>query len=229
MKVLVIGAHPDDEILGVGATLAKHAAQGDEVYACLLCEHVNARRNKPEHVRFLEQVHAAKKNVGIKEILFFDFPNIAMNTVPTLKIVQAIEESIIRFTPEVIYTHHTGDVNDDHHVVFHATMAAMRLPERGNIRGLPRNMIKEVLCYETPSSTEWAPPLSATAFLPNVYVDVSGFLDNKLAALKCYENVMKPYPHPRSIEAITAKAKTTGVQAGLEVAEAFMLMRKLCL
>lgn len=226
-KVLVIGAHPDDEILGVGGTIAKHTAQGDEVYVCLLSEHVTARKNKPDHTLFLEQVHAAKNIVGIKEILFFDFPNIQMNTVPTLKVVQAIEEAIVRFKPEIIYTHHTGDVNDDHHVTFRATMAAMRLPERGNIPGLPRNLIKEVLCYETPSSTEWAPPLSGTAFLPNVYVDISNFLDKKLAALACYENVTKPYPHPRSAEALTAKAKTTGVQAGLEAAEAFMLIRKL--
>lgn len=224
-KVLVIGAHPDDEILGVGGTIARHTAQGDEVYACLLCEHVTARKNKPEHALFLEQVHAAKNIVGIKEILFFDFPNIQMNTVPTLKIVQAIEEAIVRFRPEIIYTHHSGDVNDDHHVVFRATMAAIRLPERGNVAGLQRNMIKEVLCYETPSSTEWAPPLPGNAFLPNIFVDIRDFLDKKLAALACYENVMKPYPHPRSVEAMKAKAKTTGVQAGLEAAEAFVLMR----
>lgn len=226
-KILIVGAHPDDEILGVGGTLAKHAAQGDEVYACLLCEHVNARANKPEHTRFLEQVHAAKNIIGIKEILFFDFPNIAMNTVPTLKIVQAIEEAIVRFKPEVVYTHHVGDVNDDHHVVFRATMAAIRLPERGNIPGLPRNLIKEVLSYETPSSTEWAAPLPAHAFLPNVFVNIRDFLDKKLQALSCYENVTKSYPHPRSVEAMRAKAKTTGVQAGLEAAEAFMLMRGL--
>lgn len=226
-KILVIGAHPDDEILGAGGAIAKHTAQGDEVYACLLCEHVMARKHKPEHSLFLEQVHAAKNVVGIQEILFFDFPNIQMNTVPTLKIVQAIEEAIVRFKPEVVYTHHGGDVNDDHQVVFRATMAAVRLPERGNHPALPRNMIREVLCYETPSSTEWAPPLPANAFLPNVYVDIKDYLDRKLSALQCYENVVRPSPHPRSLEAIKAKAEIRGMESGLEAAEAFLLIRRL--
>lgn len=226
-NILVVAAHPDDEILGVGATLAKHTARGDAAFACILCEHVNARKNKPEHNRFLEQVHAAKNSVGIKEILFFDFPNIEMNTVPTLQMVQAIEEAILRFKPEVVYTHHAGDVNDDHGIVFRATMAAVRLPERGNNTCLPRNMIREVLCYETPSSTEWAPPLAGHAFLPNVYVDIADFLEQKLSALQCYENVVKPYPHPRSIEAMRAKAKSRGMEVGLAAAEAFMLIRRL--
>ncbi|MDP2599837.1 MAG: PIG-L deacetylase family protein, partial [Deltaproteobacteria bacterium] len=227
MRVLMIGAHPDDEVLGVGGTLAKHAAKGDEVYVSLLCEHVHARKNKPQHALLLEQIHAAKKTLGVKDILFFDFPNIQMNTVPTLHMVQAIEKAIVEVKPEVIYTHHRGDVNDDHRVVSEATMAAMRLPERGTIPGIPRDMIKRVLCYPAPSSTDWAPPYPDKAFIPNVFVDINGFLETKLKALECYgDNVMRDYPHPRSIEAVTAQAKVYGVQSGLGLAEAFVLIRE---
>lgn len=227
MNVLVVAAHPDDEILGVGGTIAKHAAQGDSVYACILCEHCLARKNRPKHDDFLEQIHAAKNIVGIKEILFFDFPNIQMNTVATLKIVEAIEQAVVRFKPETVYTHHWGDVNDDHKIVSEATMAAIRLPERKTVPDLPRNLIKRVLCYETPSSTEWAPPAMETAFLPNVFVDIEETLEVKLKALQCYQNVMKDYPHPRSVEAITAHAKDCGVKSGLKAAECFVLVREL--
>lgn len=227
MNILVIAAHPDDEILGVGGTIAKHSANGDQVYACILCEHCLARKNKPRHDDFLEQIHAAKNIVGIKEILFFDFPNIQMNTVSTLKIVQSIEQAIIRFEPEVVYTHHWGDVNDDHKIVSHATMAAVRLPERQTVSALPRNLIKQVLCYETPTSTEWALPDKETVFLPNVFVDIEKTLDCKLKALQCYENVMREYPHPRSEEAIRAHAMDCGVKVGLKAAEGFVLVREL--
>ncbi|MBI5298916.1 MAG: PIG-L family deacetylase [Deltaproteobacteria bacterium] len=165
--------------------------------------------------------------MGIKDILFFDFPNIKMNTVSTLDIVQAIEKAIVEVRPEVVYTHHRGDVNDDHRVVSEATMAAIRLPERGTVPGLPRNLIRRVLCYPAPSSTDWAPLYPDTAFLPNVFVDIKGFLETKIKALQCYGNVMREYPHPRSIEAVTAQAKVYGVQAGLEMAEAFVLIREL--
>ena len=227
MNILVVAAHPDDEILGAGGTIAKYSAKGDHVYVCILCEQCLARKNKPKHDDFLEQIHAAKNSVGIKEILFFDFPNIQMNTVPTLKIVQAIEQTIVQFKPEVVYTHHWGDVNEDHRVISNATMAAVRLPERGTVSSLPRNLIRKVLCYETPSSTEWASPDKESAFLPNVFVDIEKTLDVKLKALQCYQNVMKDYPHPRSVEAITAHAKDCGVRAGLKAAEAFVLIREL--
>lgn len=227
MNILVIVAHPDDEVLGCGATIAKHVADGNRVYVCSLCEMVSARTNKPEHDRFMKQVKDAERVLGVKETMFFDFPNIKFNTVPALELVQAIEKAIIKFKPEVVYTHHKGDVNVDHQVVFDATMAAIRLPERGSVPDLPRNMIRKVLAYEIPSSTEWAAPMPAFAFLPNVFVDVTATFKKKVEAAKCYESIIKEPPHPRSLEALEALATFRGAQSSLKKAEAFMLIRQL--
>lgn len=224
MNVLVVAAHPDDEILGTGGTLAKHTSNGDRVYSCILCEQVTARNNKPEHQKFLKQVYSAAKIVGIRDTLFFDFPNIQMNIIPTLKTVQSIEQAIVKFRPEIVYTHYTEDLNDDHRIVGNATMAAIRLPERRNKRELPANLIKEVLCYEVPSSTEWS---LTEVFKPNVFVDIEDTFKTKIKALREYSDVIKEHPHPRSFENLNSLASCRGAQAGYNLAEAFMLVRSI--
>ncbi len=227
MNILIICAHPDDEVLGAGGTLINHKQNGDNIYSCILCKHVNARKNKPKHKDFLLQVREAANIIGIKNTMFFDFPNIKMNTIPMLELVQSIEKAILKFKPEIIYTHHYGDLNDDHKVVFNATMAAIRLPERGTTKELKKNLIKEVLCYEIPSSTEWSAPLPEFIFRPNIFVNIEKFFKLKIEALRKYEGIIKKSPHPRSIENLEALAKYRGAQSGFKLAEAFMLMRGL--
>lgn len=225
MRVLVIAAHPDDEVLGAGGTIVKHSMNGDEVFLCILSSHAGARKVKPEQKKFISQIRRASKILGVRDIQQFDYPNIRMNTIPTIELVQAIESAIIRFKPNIVYTHHGGDLNEDHRIIFSATMAAIRLPERHPQENLPRTMIREVLTYEVLSSTEWSTPIPSTAFSPNVFVDITDTIDEKIESLKEYpETLLKP-PHPRSIETIHALARLRGSQAGLMYAEAFMLMR----
>ncbi|MFC1907385.1 PIG-L deacetylase family protein [Chloroflexota bacterium] len=227
MNVLVVCAHPDDEVLGAGGTLAKHNIAGDNVYSCLLCEQATIRNTKPEHESLLKQVNEAANIIGIKETMFFDFPDIRLNIVPILELVQSIEHAVIKFKPEVIYTHHTGDLTDDHKIVFDATMTAVRLPERRTRKELPSDLIKEVLCFEVPSATDWAVPLSGQVFRPNVFVDIKNTLKLKIKALEQYEKIIKEFPHPRSVENLETLAKYRGAQSGYELAESFMLMRML--
>jgi N-acetylglucosamine malate deacetylase 1 len=225
MKVLVIAAHPDDEVLGVGGTIKKHGMNGDEVFLCILSSHAGARKIKPDQKELTNQIKRASKILGVRDIQQFDFPNIRMNTIPTIELVQAIEAAIIRFKPNIVYTHHGGDLNEDHRIIFSATMAAIRLPERNSQEGLPRTMIKEVLTYEVLSSTEWAAPIPSLAFTPNIFVDITDTIDKKIDALKEYPETLLTPPHPRSIETIHALATLRGSQAGLRYAEAFTLMR----
>lgn len=225
MKVLVIIAHPDDEVLGVGGTIAKHSIAGDEVYLCILLKYPAARNIKPGERELDGQIRRASKILGIRDSQQYAYPNIRMNTIPTIELVQAIESAIIKFKPEIIYTHHGGDLNEDHRIVFSATMAAVRLPQRHPRDGMPITMIKEVLTYETLSSTEWSPPLSKHGFFPNVFVDITEMIDVKIAALGEYTDIISDSPHPRSIETIRALATLRGSQAGFRYAEAFMLMR----
>lgn len=225
MNILVVAAHPDDEVLGLGGTIRKHYDSGDVVKCCILSREVQARENKPPDNLFMEQIEKAKNIIGIDEILFFDFPNIKMNIVPTLDMVKAIEKAIEKFEPEIVYTHTGFDLNEDHRIVFNATMAAVRLPERMTT-DLPVNLIKKVLCYEVPSSTEWAPPLSET-FVPNYFVDISAYIDTKIEAITQYEGVIKSAPHPRSIVSLKALAQFRGCQVGFKYAEGFGLVREL--
>ena len=216
MKYLVVVAHPDDEVLGAGATINKLIKEGNEVAIATMANHAAARANISETLANDEA--EAYKILGVSKTYAADFPNIKMNTVPHLDLVQFIEKCIEDFGAEAIITHHPSDTNNDHVCTSYAVQAACRLFQRKE--SVPA--LKLVLYMEVPSSTEWSFDSSSNRFTPNFFVEVGKEgIELKLKALKAYKGVMRPYPHPRSDEAIMGLAAYRGVQAGCNYAEAF--------
>lgn len=218
---LVVVAHPDDEILGFGATGAKLVAQGEVVQPIILCGNVDVRNHRPTDDELYQDMCAANKEVGFNEPILGTFPNIRMNTVPHVEIVQFIEKQIEAFKPNRIFTHHPGDLNDDHVQISRACQAAARLYQRrADIPPLQALYFMEIL-----SSTDWAFPTTGENFIPSSFVEVGeDFLNKKIKALSHYRKVMRPFPHPRSDEVLRGLAAYRGGQAGLNYAEAFQLV-----
>lgn len=216
MKYLVVVAHPDDEILGCGATIYKLVKQGHEVAICTMANHAAARVNISATLS--DDQKKAFELVGVNKNYAADFPNIKMNTVPHLDLVQFIEKCIEDFGAEAIITHHPSDTNIDHQETSRAAQAACRLFQRKS--GVPS--LKLMLFMEVLSSTEWSLDGSSNRFMPNYFVEIGkDGVDVKLKALSYYVGVMREYPHPRSVEAIEGLAAYRGVQAGCSYAEAF--------
>lgn len=218
MKYLIVVAHPDDEVLGVGASMYKWSKEGDEVEVAIMCTEANARAFRPEDNELLDDTNASTEFLGVKKKYESTFPNIEMNTVPHLKLVQFIEYAICESQPDIIITHHPADTNNDHLMTSMACQEAIRLFQRQ-----PQvKRLKEFWYMEVPSCTEWKINNSMNAFNPNCYVEVGKEgVDAKLKALNMYRGVMRPYPHPRSAEYITSLAAIRGSQWGLKYAESF--------
>ena len=216
MNYLVVVAHPDDEVLGVGATMYKLKKQGHKVAVVTMANHAAARANISATLS--EDQEESMKILGVDKIYTADFPNIKMNTVPHLELVQFIEKCIEAFKAEVIITHHPSDTNNDHVMTSYAAQAAARLfQRRSDIAPL-----KEFLFMEVLSSTEWSFDSSANRFTPNCFVEIElEGVEKKLEALFKYKGVMRDYPHPRSYEALKGLAAYRGCQAGCNYAEAF--------
>lgn len=216
MNYLFVVAHPDDETLGAGATIHKLVAEGNNVAVAIMVSQASARRNLSSTLAIDEK--KAMDILGVHKVYHADFPNIKMNTVPHLELVKFIEGCIEDWKAESIYTHHPSDTNNDHAVTSFACQAASRLFQRKE--GLPR--LKQFIYMEVPSSTEWSFDTSSNRFTPNMFVEVGKEgVDVKIKALAAYTGVMRPYPHPRSEEAISGMAAYRGVQAGCNYAEAF--------
>jgi LmbE family N-acetylglucosaminyl deacetylase len=225
MNVLAVVAHPDDELLGCGGTLRRLALDGHAIYTCVLCASADARYERPDSVRLANAVLASERAIGISDSIKYEFPNIQFNVVPHLEIVKAIEEAIVRFRPEWIFTHHIGDVNIDHKVCHEATMAAAMLPQRLS-RALPVTMIRKILTFEVLSSTDWG-STTAPAFQPNCFFNIVDTIDDKMAALRVFDGALKPFPHSRSEENLRALAQLRGGQIGIPAAEAFVVVREI--
>ena len=218
MSYLIVVAHPDDEVLGVGATIYKLAQAGFEVNICIISGEVKARSNRPETDELHKDISNAASVLGINRVISGDFPNIELNTVPHLCLVQFIEKAIVETCAEVIITHHPADLNNDHLHTSLACQAAARLFQRRNDI-VP---LKELLFAEVPSATEWGMNDAMQKFVPNTFVEAGEEgINKKLEALSQYNSVMRCYPHPRSGEAIKSLAVYRGAQAGMGYAEAF--------
>ncbi len=220
-RVLAVVAHPDDEVLGCGGALALHAARGDDVSIVILADGESSRAGA-EDKNIANRETAARQAasiLGAAHIFFHGLPDNQLDTQSRIEIVRMIEARVAKSSPDVVYTHHSGDVNIDHRLVHEAVVTACR-PQAGH-------PVNTLLFFETPSSTEWQPPGSAPAFLPNWFVDISAVLEIKRKALQAYDSEMRPWPHPRSYEGVESLARWRGATVGCAAAEAFMLGRKI--
>jgi LmbE family N-acetylglucosaminyl deacetylase len=221
--VLVVAAHPDDEVLGVGATAARRAAAGDVVHLAVLGEGVTSRAADragadPAAVRALQDdARAVAEMLGAKSVAFGDLPDNRFDTLALLDIVKRVEGWVRDLDPDVVYTHHAGDLNVDHRLTFQAVLTATR--------PVPGCRVREVYAFEVASSTEWSFGRLAAPFSPTVFEDVTATIELKVAALERYRGEHRPFPHPRSGEALRAIARRWGSVVGVPYAEAFELIR----
>lgn len=218
--VLIIAAHADDETIGCGGTIARHAEEGDAVKVLIVADGESSRRGRRSSKLLAQRKAAGEKAcaiLGVQEIKQLGLPDNQLDTLPLLSIVKEIETLIEEFKPTIVYTHHSGDVNIDHQIVHEATLVATR-PQ-------PDITVESLYFFEILSSTDYRPAASRTLFSPNYFVDVEKFISKKFEALNAYSNEMRLFPHSRSREAIDAQLKLRGAMVGLMAAEAFEVGR----
>lgn len=222
--VAVIVAHPDDEVLGCGGTIARFVEEGRAVHVLIMSDGVTSRwsAEKPDGQSELDARNQAAREanniLGVDSLHILDFPDNRMDGLEQLDVVKRVEEFVNRVRPGLVLSHHFGDVNIDHRVVHDAVVAACR-PQ-------PGFCVKELMFFEVPSSTEWRPGNSGLPFWPNIFIDITTTLKKKMEALRAYAEELRDFPHPRSIVAIESLARWRGATAGVEAAEAFVLGRK---
>lgn len=212
--VLVVGAHPDDEVLGPGGTLAKHAEAGDEVHALIVTEGTTTQYTDESLIeQKREAARVCADKLGFEDVHFGDLTDMKLDVTAHVEVNAVIEEIVEAVEPDVIYTHSPHEVNNDHVAVYESTLVAAR----------PGSGVDRVYTYETPSSTEWVGG-DRRQFSPSRYVDISGYVDTKVEAFTEYDTEIREFPHPRSERAIKSRATTRGVEAGFEAAEAFSVV-----
>lgn len=218
--VLVAAAHPDDEVIGCGGTIARLRASGIEVHVLFFTDGVSARSSGEVSDAAIVRKRAAIESLallGVPTPEFLDYPDNRLDAVPMLDLSQSIAHVISRVGPVTVLTHHSGDLNVDHRCVHEAVMTACR-PQ-------PGHPVRNILCFEVASSTEWRTPAPGTAFVPQIYIDISEHLVAKLEALDAYRVEMRAWPHARSIKALENLARWRGANVGVDAAEAFSLAR----
>jgi len=225
MRVLVLAAHPDDEVLGCGGTMARLVNDGAEVHVHILGEGATSRYDSSELadeslLRALrEEAQQAGRLLGVGEVEVHDLPDNRFDAEALLDIIKVVEGLVQRIDPQIIYTHHGGDLNIDHRIVHQAVLVASRPVTTGGVR--------DVYAWEVLSSTEWAFQQIEPCFRPNVFVDITDTLERKVEAMKAYSSEIREFPHPRSPEGLEVAARRWGTVAGFHAAEAFQLVRSL--
>lgn len=223
-QVLCVVTHPDDEVLGVGGTLARHADRGDSVRVLVLSEAEPSRHDEvtPEVEERIaerrENTRRACRRLGVEAVEFEEFPDNELDKLSLLSVVKAVEETVENCEPDTVYTHHYGDLNVSHELTCRAVTTAAR--------PLPETSVERVLAFETLSTSEWSVPRPCNSFQPNVFVDISDQLDAKMAALEEHGGELRDHPHPRSIENVRRNAQLWGAKAGVSAAEPFELVRE---
>lgn len=226
MKVVVVAAHPDDEVLGCGGTIARHVADGDQVTTIIVAEGSTSRQasrdrqSDADSLSVLKQAACrANAKLGVDDVRFLEFPDNRLDEVSRLDLVKALESELSDLRPDCVYTHSAADLNIDHQLIHEAVLTACR--------PIPGQVTKTILCFEVASSTEWRGAGGAAPFVPNWFVDISAHLEAKASALQEYAAEMRPWPHARSLESLDALAKWRGASIGVGAAEAFQLARYL--
>jgi len=218
-SVLVIAPHPDDEVLGCGGTIARHVSQGDEVNVLIVTRGIPELFPPEEIEGTYFELKEAHSLLGVAKTVFLDFPAPELDTVPRHCVADAIRNVIFDFGPRVVYFPHYGDLHEDHKIVHYATLVASR--------PVNENPVRRLLCYETLSESDWGRPVGSEAFIPNVFIDVTAYLDTKLNAMACYKSQLVQGPRSRSLMTLESLARLRGSNVGFEAAEAFVLIREI--
>jgi LmbE family N-acetylglucosaminyl deacetylase len=220
-KILIVAAHPDDEILGCAGTVARSISEGDEVYTLILGEGITSRDDKRQREKRESEIkelkacaYKANKTIGVKDVYIYDLPDNRFDTVPLLDVVKLIDKTKNQIKPHIVYTHHHGDLNIDHRITYRAVLTACR--------PIGNETVREIYSFEIPSSTDWNYP---NIFKPNFFVNVAKTIDKKIKALRFYGGELREFPHPRSEESIKIAARRWGSISNLEYAEAFEIIR----
>jgi len=216
MKILVITPHPDDEVLGCGGTIINHTRKGDEVYLCIVTKVYTPDWSKKFIKERVEEIKKSNKILGIKKTIFLDFKAVQLDVIPQKELNYRINKVVEDVKPEIVYLPHRGDLHKDHRLIFDSSLVATR-------PGYNKS-VKRILSYEVLSETDWGSALCP--FLPNVYVDITNSVEEKIKAMEAYGSEVRKYPHSRSLEMIKILAQKRGTEANMDFAEAFLLIRE---
>ncbi len=223
-KILVIAAHPDDEVLGMGGSIAKFTAEGKEVHLLIVTDGSTSQYGTRDDIaQILRQKKKETENaaslLGISSVIYGELPDMMLDMTPHTKINAVIEKAIEELKPDTVFTHFWGDVNKDHRCVYESTLVA--------VRPVCTQTVRELYCYSVPSSTEWTPSRADTAFLPNVFIDIEKHKEKKYSAMEAYKTELREYPHPRSVRHLRELDTAVGLQVGCGASESFVLQRKI--